>query len=69
MIEKIASLAVVMLIVVGATLAARQSCADEIVYTESNFGQVECCCATITGGTCCGIVSFCSSFIPGCMCK
>jgi len=27
-----------------------------------------CCCNTYGGGTCCANVSFCSGFVPGCVC-
>jgi hypothetical protein len=72
MIEKIATIftvSLLTLVIVIGVGAAKEGCASEIAYTESSFGQVECCCVTITGGTCCGLVTFCSSFIPGCMCS
>jgi hypothetical protein len=31
--------------------------------------QVLCCCRTSNGGQCCGYVSFCSTFVPGCFCS
>ncbi len=30
--------------------------------------NVLCCCPTIGGGMCCASLSFCSGFIPGCIC-
>ncbi len=33
------------------------------------FGEVLCCCQTWSGGQCCKWVTFCGSFIPGCMCS
>ena len=32
-------------------------------------GEVLCCCTTISGGTCCAYMPFCTSFIPGCQCR
>lgn len=31
--------------------------------------NVTCCCRTQNGGQCCNNVTFCGSFIPGCMCS
>lgn len=30
---------------------------------------VMCCCQTARGGVCCGEVSVCTGFIPGCYCQ
>lgn len=32
------------------------------------YGEVFCCCETYSG-QCCKWVTFCSGFIPGCLCK
>lgn len=30
--------------------------------------QVQCCCQTRQGTTCCASVSFCGGWVPGCYC-
>ena len=69
MIEKMATAGVVLLLAAGAFTAGINNCANAAEYTESSFGAVECCCRTANGGTCCGIVTFCGGFIPGCFCQ
>lgn len=70
MLDKIATIAVVLLIAVGSfTVGSREGCANDLQFTESNFAAVECCCQTANGGTCCAIVQWCGPFIPGCLCQ
>lgn len=44
---------------------------DNLLISKSNiiaYGEVTCCCNTYNG-ICCKEMSFCSGYIPGCICN
>ena len=47
--------------------AAIARCDQPAMGRNEEVGYVLCCCDTFNG-TCCGYTSFCSGFVPGCLC-